>query len=544
MINLKSSLAHCLILVIVCFFAFFLNNYIIPADLMESRNLATAQEMVSTGNYLIPTMNGELRLEKPPLPTWIAAGVENIIPDNLVAQRCMAGLAATLLVFFLYLIVSYLTLNRQTGLVCALVLASCYNVIMMGRTATWDIYCHSFMLGGIYFFITAIDKKGKQWMRFIITGILFGLSFLSKGPISFYGLLLPFLICYFISFRPSLKDKYIPLVLMVVCSLIVSFWWPVYTMLFHKEEFLSVVKKESTSWTDRSVKPFYYYWLQFYGEAGVWALFWLTSLLSFLWKKKREYSKVYLFSVIWTVFILIFLSVIPEKKPRYLLPLLIPGAMNVGLYFYYIATNKLTRVEQTVFKINAAILALIIAAIPITLYIMFVRDGMLSIPLFISIAVLSKALSLFIILSAFNKRKIKVWHVFSVVVVTMIMIESLCLAPIATIFINQDRYSIRLLKENEKVKDLLFYYDENEFLRMELVYEANRIIRPLNLEDDELFYEKLPFVFISSKPTEEVLEGKNVRIEYIDTFDNNWQKPSNRKYNKNLVKHVSIIYPE
>ena len=30
---------------------------------MESRNLITAREMVSEGNWLIPTMNGELRLE-------------------------------------------------------------------------------------------------------------------------------------------------------------------------------------------------------------------------------------------------------------------------------------------------------------------------------------------------------------------------------------------------------------------------------------------------------------------------------------------------
>ena len=62
---------HYAVITIVCLFAFFINNQIIPADLMESRNLATAQEMVRPGNYLIPTMNDELRLEKPPLPTWI-----------------------------------------------------------------------------------------------------------------------------------------------------------------------------------------------------------------------------------------------------------------------------------------------------------------------------------------------------------------------------------------------------------------------------------------------------------------------------------------
>ena len=89
-----------LILVILLFCTFFVHNQAIFVDIMESRNLVTAREMVSDGNWLIPTMNGELRLEKPPLPTWIAAMVETVSPDNLMLQRSMAGLAAVLLVSF------------------------------------------------------------------------------------------------------------------------------------------------------------------------------------------------------------------------------------------------------------------------------------------------------------------------------------------------------------------------------------------------------------------------------------------------------------
>ena len=76
-----------LIILAVSVFTLFLHNGVLPANLMEARNLATAQEMVRTGNYMVPTMNGELRLEKPPLPTWIAACVEKMQPENLAAQR-------------------------------------------------------------------------------------------------------------------------------------------------------------------------------------------------------------------------------------------------------------------------------------------------------------------------------------------------------------------------------------------------------------------------------------------------------------------------
>ena len=41
--------------------------------IMEARNFITAREMVYDGNWLLTTMNGEPRYQKPPLPTWIAA---------------------------------------------------------------------------------------------------------------------------------------------------------------------------------------------------------------------------------------------------------------------------------------------------------------------------------------------------------------------------------------------------------------------------------------------------------------------------------------
>ena len=69
-----------LLLVFCC--SFFINNGAIFADIMESRNIITAREMVYDHNWLVPTMNGELRLEKPPLPTWIAAITEMISPDD------------------------------------------------------------------------------------------------------------------------------------------------------------------------------------------------------------------------------------------------------------------------------------------------------------------------------------------------------------------------------------------------------------------------------------------------------------------------------
>lgn len=540
MTNTQNHLIHYLFIIVVCFFAFFVNNQIIPADLMESRNLATAQEMIHTDNYLMPTMNGEPRLAKPPLPTWIAAAVELAVPENLVVQRYMAGISATMMVFFLYFLVLRLTGNRNMGLLSSLVLASCFNIILMGRTATWDIYCHSFMLGAIYFLVLALEEKGKQWGRFLLAGIFLGLSFLSKGPVSFYALLLPFLISYVIMFRPSAKGKLFPLIVMVLVCLVISTWWPIYARLTHPELAVAVADKESSSWLNHNVRPLYYYW-QFPAEAGIWALFWVTSLCWFFWKRKVENSKVYIFSIIWTFVAFVLLSLIPEKKTRYLLPMLIPGAINIAFYIYHCANSIMSSKEKNIFRINMSVIILILIALPVALYLMFFKSGMISLSLYIITSFISVSLAVFIFVSVFNKQRINVLKAFTGILLTMIMVEGLCMIPAGNMFINSDRHSIRMLRRIDKVQDMQFFFNEQEQLRMELVYEANQIIRPLNVADSSLIQSKLPFVLISGMPIDSLFANKNVKIEYIDTYDNNWQKKSSRKYNQELVRQVAII---
>ena len=196
------------VILLICIISFFINNRVVVPDIMEARNMVTAREMVHDGNWLVPTMNGDLRLEKPPLPTWLTAVAEMISPDNLALQRAMAGFAAILLVAFFYLTAVQVMRNKRYAFISTILLCTCYNIILMGRTASWDIYCHAFMMGAIYFLIRAFAAKACSWKDFTWAGVFMGLSFMSKGPVSFYALLLPFLISYCYIYRPSMKGKW------------------------------------------------------------------------------------------------------------------------------------------------------------------------------------------------------------------------------------------------------------------------------------------------------------------------------------------------
>lgn len=535
---------HLLVLGIVCFFTFFIHNQVIYPDIMESRNLVTAREMVQYDNWLVPTMNGTLRLEKPPLPTWIAAGIEKIAPDRLSWQRTAAGLAATFLVFSLYFLAERLTRSRLYALIASLILCTSFNIILMGRTASWDIYCHSFMLGAIYLFFLATQKPGACWKEFLGAGCLMGLSFLGKGPVSFYALLLPFLISYFILYRPSFKHKYVPLIFMILLCLVISLWWPAYLYLYHRDMALFVAEKESTAWLERNVRPWYYYW-KFFLESGIWALFLVTALVWPYWKKRLKLKKQYVLTVLWTFSVLILLSLLPEKKTRYLLPILLPSALVVAHLFLYWA-ERLRRslrgsTDRWIFRFNTLLVAVVAIAIPVAVYLFFYSKGYMGLGYFLFIVLLFALVIFILFRSAIGFRPLSF---LGGVVVLFILTEVMLMPFIADLFNNLERKSIRAVRAIEEVKSMPFYHNAEEELRIELVYEAGRRILPWEIARDTFPLTQLPIVLVSEKPAVETLPAsirEKVSLKQVGMYDDNRRKKDTKRYSSLFIRYVTIL---
>lgn len=542
----KSHRWHLPLLLVVFVCCFFMNNGAIFADIMESRNIVTAREMVYDHNWLIPTMNGELRLEKPPLPTWIAAIVETVSPDNLPLQRAMAGCAGILLVIFLYKFATRLTGNRTYALVSSLILCTSSNIILMGRTATWDIYCHAFMMVAIYYLYLALRADKCQWSYFIVSGLFMGLSFLSKGPISFYALLLPFTCAYVLTYRSSMKGKWSALVLLVFVCLVVSTWWYIYIYIYHPDMASYVIQKESASWSNRNVRPWYYYW-QFFLETGIWSALILTSLAWPYWKKRVESSKDYLFTLGWMLLILFFLSVLPEKKTRYLLPLLLPAALTMGhLFIYWIrkaGQYTFRKSDRIIYRVNTYLIGVAALALPVALYLFMYREGRMGTGMFVLLAVLLLAVAAWLLLSAQKMRPFS----FLFGVIALFAIAEIFVMPYVGSFVsNAGAKSISVTRNMEELEPLPFYHDKNKELRIEIVYEAHKKILDLDLTNREEVMKALPFALVSPDPAEEAIPDsirKDLKLRFIGRYDNNTWPKGHKRYNDVLVSNVTIVEP-
>jgi 4-amino-4-deoxy-L-arabinose transferase-like glycosyltransferase len=518
------------ILILITFSVFVVNNGVPEANIMEARNLTSAREILQKDNWLEPTMNGELRLEKPPLPTWITAVMMHFSGDeNLALLRLPAALAALLMVFFIFKLTSELTEDHLLPFLVAGTSATSFYIFFMARDISWDIFCHSFMIGAIWLIHKGLKSKGAGWTDLIGAGVLMGLSFMSKGPVSFYALLLPYLIARTFSFGwKECMNRKIVLVTMVLTALLISLWWPLNIWFSHPEFSSLIAKQELSAWLDRSTRPFYHYW-SFPVQSGVWTVIATITLIFPYARRRINRFGNYTFLSLWVVSAVILLSLFPEKKERYLLPVLLPLALITAYYFRYLiqvfGESTQDKADLVILKLNALLMALISFAIPIAM-VFLPRGAGSGLGSLISIFILFWGSTL-LLLSAFLKKK-PLWLWMGMVG----MVVSVCVTlvqPMSELAIsNPDYRSYKELRHRPGLKAVPFYFNgEIQGKFIEVIWNSGHQIKGWNPVNQQDIPTTPPLLFLSDKHPSQVLPANilnNYHIELIGHFDGNIRK--------------------
>lgn len=308
----------------------------IDVNIMEARNFISAREMVQNDEYLLTTINNQPRYQKPPLPSWMTAASGAVFGfDSLFALRTPVVAVTFLLVYVFYFFSKRLGLSETHSVNNALILITSFYIFFAGRDNQWDMYTHSFMMVSIYFLLRLLQEDLNRLRNCLLAGLFFGFSILSKGPVSLYALFVPFIISYAIVYRGAFGRKGYYLLTMLLWGLMIGLSWYVYVRFKDPESFKTIVGRETSNWTSYEIKPFYYYW-SFFIQSGLWAIASLIALIYPYLKSRVIHLKAYRFAILWTLLSLLLLSIIPEKKSRYLVPVLIPLALTTGFYIEYL----------------------------------------------------------------------------------------------------------------------------------------------------------------------------------------------------------------
>jgi len=529
------------ILVIVCVALFFVNLDVLYPNIMEARNFITAREMVTDGNWLLTTMNGEARYEKPPLPTWLAAISGMLFSfKSLAALRIPSAIITLVLVLFSYRFGVYFLKDKKQAFINSLLLATSFYIIFAGRNGTWDIFAHGFMIVGIYYIFQFFDSTEKIWRNALLAGTFIGLSFMSKGPVSHFALFLPFIISYSIVYKyTDFKKKWLPLVGLLIVVAALSSWWAIYIYKMDTETATAIAEKETTAWQDRNVRPFYYYW-SFFLQSGIWTVVAFVSLLYPYLKSRVTNLKAYKFSLFWTLAAVILLSIIPEKKSRYLLPVLIPLAYTTSFYMEYMfRTFKTNRDKRETFPVylNFGIVGIVGLVFPIVGYI-FLNDKLSGFyTRFIITSLALVPIGFFILKYLFQKEIQRSFYLIIVFLMAIITIGF----PLANAFLDNPNYNslqdISRKAETEKIPVYMFNIQSPE-----LVWDYGGKIPLVHSHDLEIPKEdtfKVLVMIDGKKGLEKAFP--NYTITYQETFDLNPIDATNKGYKDRLRTEMYLI---
>ena len=244
------------------------------------------------------------------------------------------------------------------------------------------------------------------------------------------------------------------------------------------ETFNAITAKETGNWTSYNVRPFYYYW-SFFVQSGLWTIPAFISLLYPYLKSRVSDLKTYQFTLLWTLVAVVLLSIIPEKKSRYLMPVLITLAMNIGFYMEYLVRRfkELTDTRETVpVYVQFSIGGLVFIASPLwAIYVVVFEDTVLYVGAMLCV-LLTFLSGLAIFYYLFKKRMhlVFMYSVFGIVFGGLSFFAIKDAMPIANEQY-QDFSSFSALKEYP-----VYAY---EFTSPELVWGSGQKLPRLNAED-------------------------------------------------------------
>jgi 4-amino-4-deoxy-L-arabinose transferase-like glycosyltransferase len=340
---LNSTRARTLLLVLLAFAAVWFSNLeyrkLVNPD--EGRYAEIPREMVASGDWITPRLNGIKYFEKPALQYWATAAAYTLFGEHQWSARlwsALTGFLGVLMVFF----TGRRLFGQQAGWNAALVLASSLLWVLIGHVNTLDMGVSFFLSAAVCAFLLAqrdgADARARaRWM--LAAWAALALALLSKGLI---GLVLPgaALVLYILVERDWRLAGRLRLIAGTALLPALSLPWFVavsranpefFHFFFIHEHFERFLTKQH----GRYQPPWYFIPVLLAGM-----LPWTVSLLDTLaraWKRdpQKEFQPQR-FLLLWSAVVFAFFSVSDSKLVSYILPIFPALALLIG--------DRLTRI--------------------------------------------------------------------------------------------------------------------------------------------------------------------------------------------------------
>ncbi|MBI5419214.1 MAG: glycosyltransferase family 39 protein [Deltaproteobacteria bacterium] len=299
----------------------------------EGRYAEIPREMLATGDFVTPHLNGVAYLEKPPLFYWGNALSLRLFGENEFAARGFTAAVSVAGILLTYWMGSALS-GWRTGLFSAIVLSTSLYYYAIGRLNTLDMTLAVTLLLAIFpAYLYHSGKRESRWYLHLSYAAA-GLAFLCKGLV---GVVFPaaILVCWLVFSRRhrelfrAISLPGILLFLAIVLPWIVlvqrrnpDFLW----FFFIREHLLRYATK-----MHHRYQPFWFFLPIVVGGFVPWIAFLRRGAVAVRGAAQEFFSREDLvFLLSWVLFIFLFFSLSRSKLPTYVAPIFPPLAVLFG----------------------------------------------------------------------------------------------------------------------------------------------------------------------------------------------------------------------
>lgn len=302
----------------------------------EGRYAEIPREMVASGDWVVPRLNGVAYFEKPPLVYWCVALCHQLLGSSERAMRTTPALFSLAGVLLLYFSTRRIFGDRA-ALLGASVLGSTMFYFALGRILLLDMAVSVLISATLFFFILGVRESQPRARRALFYGLYLSaaLATLSKGLIGFLlpGAVMFLWLLVFNQWR-RLRPLYLPSGLLIFLIVAVpwhvlaaqrsSTWTHFYFIHEHWERF--------TTSAHSRVQPWWFFIPVVLLGFFPWSAFLPGALRATLggWARRKENPDIWFFAT-WAGFIFLFFSASQSKLPPYILPVFPPLAVLVGV---------------------------------------------------------------------------------------------------------------------------------------------------------------------------------------------------------------------
>jgi 4-amino-4-deoxy-L-arabinose transferase len=300
----------------------------------EARYSEIPREMLVSGDWVVPHLNGIRYFEKPILGYWLNAGAMWLFGESTSAVRLPSALAVGLTALLLFVWVRRFSDDDSVPVLAAAVFLLSFQVLAVGTFCVLDSLLSLFISAAIVAFYFASQEKvvRRKDVFLLLAGLACGLAFLTKG---FLALVIPVLVIgpfllwqgLFKSFLRTAWIALVPAVLIVLPWAIMIYrrepdFWHYFFWVEHIDRFIAPRGGQHP-------EPFWFYVPILLGGAMPWTPLAGPTVVGLRHTNLRH--PMIRLALCWLVLPFAFFSTCSGKLGTYILPCLPPLAFLIAV---------------------------------------------------------------------------------------------------------------------------------------------------------------------------------------------------------------------